>query len=381
MLANFQYELIAVALLFIVLIVFFILKSKKKEQGKETPQNKESEIDSQKRADRLAMLEEHEEPHQETTIVEDAYDDPFEGSEEGDFGSETPKETPEEVVQKEEEPELETQTANKKIAKRTVPAHGKINKQNFTEFSGIKVLVAEDNLINQKVITGLLAGSGIELSMANDGQEALDILEKDSDFLMVLMDAHMPVMDGFEATRAIRANSNYDNILVVALSGDTAADDIRKMQEAGMAEQLEKPLRMDALYDIFYAYSGEEKSKKDDNIIEVINTKELDGEKGLSICGGDEDFYTEILNEFVQDYTNSSQRIEQLLHNGELKHVDRILLDIIGITANIGADPLHRIAQDFKVALSDTNEKSYLTIMEQYNVHLKQLLFDIKEYK
>ena len=218
--------------------------------------------------------------------------------------------------------------------------------------------------------------------MANDGQEALNILEEDSDFLMVLMDAHMPVMDGFEATRAIRANPNYDHILVVALSGDTAADDIRKMQEAGMAEQLEKPLKIDALYDILYAYSGQEKSlQQDDNIIEVINTKELDGEKGLSICGGDENFYSEILDEFVQNYADSSQRIEKLLHNGELEHVDRILLDIIGITANIGADPLHKIAQDFKVALHDTNEKSYLTIMEQYNIHLKQLLFDIKEYK
>ncbi len=374
MLANFQYELIAVVVLLLAIILFFLLESKKRVQNSKIHKTKENDIDTKKRADKLAMLEEHE---QQTTIIKDVYDHPFEGSEEGDFGEGVSKELHKEEIQ--EEPKIKAQT--KKIAKRTVPAHGKIKKQNFTDFSGAKVLVAEDNLINQKVITGLLAGSGIELSMANNGQEALDILEIDSNFLMILMDAHMPVMDGFEATRAIRANPNYDHILVVALSGDTAADDIRKMQEAGMAEQLEKPLRIDTLYDIFYAYSGEEKSTQNDNIIEVINTKELDGERGLSICGGDEDFYTEILNEFVQDYSDSSQRIEKLLHNGELKHVDRILLDIIGITANIGATPLNKISQDFKAALNDTNEKDYLDIFEQYNVHLKQLLFDINKYK
>ncbi len=374
MLANFQYELIAVVVLLLAIILFFLLESKKRVQNSKIHKTEENDIDTKKRADKLAMLEEHE---QQTTIIKDVYDHPFEGSEEGDFGEGVSKELNKEEIQ--EEPKIKAQT--KKIAKRTVPAHGKIKKQNFTDFSGAKVLVAEDNLINQKVITGLLAGSGIELSMANNGQEALDILEIDSNFLMILMDAHMPVMDGFEATRAIRANPNYDHILVVALSGDTAADDIRKMQEAGMAEQLEKPLRIDTLYDIFYAYSGEEKSTQNDNIIEVINTKELDGERGLSICGGDEDFYTEILNEFVQDYSDSSQRIEKLLHNGELKHVDRILLDIIGITANIGATPLNKISQDFKAALNDTNEKDYLDIFEQYNVHLKQLLFDINKYK
>ncbi len=374
MLANFQYELIAVVVLLLAIILFFLLESKKRVQNSKIHKTEENDIDTKKRADKLAMLEEHE---QQTTIIKDVYDHPFEGSEEGDFGEGVSKELHKEEIQ--EEPKIKAQT--KKIAKRTVPAHGKIKKQNFTDFSGAKVLVAEDNLINQKVITGLLAGSGIELSMANNGQEALDILEIDSNFLMILMDAHMPVMDGFEATRAIRANPNYDHILVVALSGDTAADDIRKMQEAGMAEQLEKPLRIDTLYDIFYAYSGEEKSTQNDNIIEVINTKELDGERGLSICGGDEDFYTEILNEFVQDYSDSSQRIEKLLHNGELKHVDRILLDIIGITANIGATPLNKISQDFKAALNDTNEKDYLDIFEQYNVHLKQLLFDINKYK
>ena len=376
MLQNLQYELMAALVVVTALIIYILLKKKKESQEplqKSTPTAEE--VDTTKRDAKLAMLEDSEEAQEAPAIVEDAYDDLFEGEEEGEFIVEDETPLAEKITV-----ESEDATQQSGIQKRAVPAHGKITKQNFKEFAGERVIVAEDNLINQKVLTGLLAGSGIEIVMANNGQEALDILEKDSNFLMVLMDAHMPVMDGFEATRAIRANPKYNHILVVALSGDTAADDIKKMEDAGMAEQLEKPLRMDALYDILYAYSGFEKREVDENIVEVISTKELDGEKGLGICGGDEQFYSEILKEFVTDYGDSSMKLEKLLRNGELESADRLLLDIVGVTANIGADPLHKIATDLKAALEDTTEKSYITLLEQYNIHLKHLLDDIKNY-
>ncbi|MEN8303657.1 MAG: response regulator, partial [Campylobacterota bacterium] len=207
--------------------------------------------------------------------------------------------------------------------------------------------------------------------------------EKDSDFLLVLMDAHMPRVDGFEATRQIRANPDYDHILVVALSGDTAADDIKKMTEAGMSEHLEKPLRMEALYDIMYAYTGTDSKTKedDDEYITIYMTKELDGDQGLDVCGGDEEFYHEILNEFVATYENSTQELGDLLRSGDLKAADRLLLDLVGLTANIGAKNLNDISQIIKASLNDTTEKSYLTLVDQYKTSLDNLIKDIKEYK
>ena len=313
-----------------------------------------------------------EKPQKLSTVVDNQYNDNLQGSEEGDFG---------EAVS-EEEITSSQEISQKTLAKREVPEHGKITKQHFSEFSGVKILIAEDNLINQKVLTGLLAGSGIEITIANDGQEALDILEENDDFLMILMDAHMPRVDGFEATRIIRANPKYDHILVVALSGDTAADDIKKMKEAGMAEQLEKPLRMEALYDILYAYTGVDNSQKnEDDIIEVIATKNLDGVKGLEVCGGDENFYHEILDEFISNYGSSTEKLGNLLRDGDLKHADRVLLDIIGITANIGAQPLNSIANDIKASLHDSKEKSYLTYVDEYKRRLEALIKDIKDYR
>ncbi len=376
MFAQYQYEIIAgIIFTVVVIIVFLVAKGKnkssvadKEEQGSE----KKSEMLNARAED---LLNPKEEALQEKAVVEESEEEVLNGSEEGDFGVEAPQEQIEEVA------------PQRTINRRDVPKHDKITKQNFSEFSGERVLVAEDNLINQKVLMGLLAGSGIDIVIANDGQEALDILENDTNFLMVLMDAHMPRVDGFEATRIIRANPKYDHILVVALSGDTAADDIKKMRDAGMAEQLEKPLRMDALYDILYAYTGmndtptaDESTQKED-FVEVVMTKNLDGDKGLETCGGDIAFYHEILDEFIQDYDNSNRKLENLLENGELEHAGRVLLDIIGITANIGAKPLHDVSSMIKSSLSDTEGKSYLNFIPAYQTHLKNLIADIKAYK
>ena len=375
MLEKYLYEIITAVVIVILLVLYVLLKAKISDNST-SKEDFKKEIQIQELEQKAQELAESQEvvslPTIKEEIIEDEYKSEFDGTEEGDFG---------EI--KEDNEKSKNISEPKVISKRAVPQHEKITKQNFKEFSGERVLVAEDNLISQKVLTGLLAGSGIEVLIANDGQEALDILENNSDFLMILMDAHMPRVDGFEATRAIRKNSKYDHILVVALSGDTAADDIAKMRNAGMAEQLEKPLRMEALYNIFYAYTGErvcDDTESDDDFIEVVMTKEINGDKGLEICGGDEEFYREILNEFINTYENSTQKLDDLLQNSNMKEADKLLLDIIGITANIGAEPLHRIANDIKNALSDTKEKSYLTLAEQYKPHLENLIKDIKNY-
>ena len=370
MITEYLNEILALIAIFAVLAIYLFIK-----------RAKSSSLEVQEESfDDVVAIETSKTEEDELEVVDDLYSaqdrkleeeflEELNGSVEGDFGFETAQN------------ETETQKAKIGFQKRTVPEHAKITKDNFKEFAGVRILVAEDNLINQKVLTGLLADSGIELVMANDGKEALDTLENDSNFSIILMDAHMPRIDGFEATRNIRANPHYDHIVVVALSGDTAADDVRKMQEAGMSEHLEKPLRMDALYDIIYAYSGSSKKAKDNDYVDVIMTRELKGDKGLAICGGDENFYMEILNEFVTTYSHSSDQLNDLLQTEHFKDADKLLLDIIGISANIGADLLNETANNLKDALKDTTEKSYLTLVDQYTTHLEAVLEDIKAYK
>ena len=358
---QYQNEIIASIAVVTLIIIYLLSRNKKRAKTPENPTApKEIKEEELKKEEKTLPKEETPLPQEKPQAnFEEMQDETLLGSEEGEFES------------------SQEENIHKSIHKRELPQHGKITKENFKEFSGSKLLVAEDNFINQKVITGLLAGSGIEITLANDGQEALDILQENSDFFMILMDAHMPILDGFEATRAIRKNSNYDHIVIIALSGDTAADDIQKMKDAGMDETLEKPLRMDALYDMMYVYSGDDNHNE---YVEVIMTKELHGDKGLQVCGGDEVFYREILEEFLSNYATSAEHLHTLLHEHKLAEADKLLLDILGITANIGAVHLNAIAKDIKFSLDDTDEKSYLTLVEQYKNHLENLIEDIKEY-
>ncbi|MCD6258863.1 MAG: response regulator [Helicobacteraceae bacterium] len=371
--------LATLALLILVVVYFFVKASQQKQKNRISEYN----IEQKPSVQETAEIQEEEIQEENTQRIEplEATDEiapeALRGDEEGTFGVESSMKEMSTTSQE----ESETKNSSEKRKKRAVPPHAKISKANFTEFAGLRILVAEDNLINQKVINGLLADTGIELVMANDGKEALEVLEKDKDFKFVLMDAHMPRIDGFEATRRIRANPEYDHILVVALSGDTAADDVKKMQEAGMQEHLEKPLRMDALYDILYAYTSPNEEEESGEYVEVVMTQELNGDKGLSICGGDEAFYHEILDEFVRDYGDSAQKIHTFLESNQIQQADRLLLDILGISANIGADRLNEIAKDLKDALQDVEEKSYLSLVDQYEKHLTSLLEDIKSYK
>ena len=265
----------------------------------------------------------------------------------------------------------------------------KIAKSDFSDFSGQRLLIAEDNLINQKVLNGVLNESGIDVVMADDGQFVMDILEKDIDFDIILMDAHMPRVDGFEATRMIRANPAYDHIAVIALSGDTAADDVRHMKEAGMEECLEKPLKMDALYDVMSMYySLDEADEKTPNKAEQVQELEidvdiddlasLDYDLGLQICGDDEQMYKTLLKEFFIGYKDSSKKLHEALVKKDYAEARSILIDVKGTASNLGAKQFLHIADRFLEALSEGRTSSYAALFKEYQKYLLTLLKSIQ---
>jgi CheY-like chemotaxis protein len=360
-LAKYQNELLAAVAIIILLFIYFLIK-KGKTQKKELPSFEETPKEKEENKQEENKYKEKQEADQQ--IDEDQKQEVLlDGKEEGDFGIE------------EESVESSTTESTGKFTKREVPPHGKINKDDFKEFSGQRILLAEDNIINQKVITGLLAQSGIEVVIANDGVEALEILEKDDNFILILMDAHMPRMDGFEATKAIRKNPQYDHIVVIALSGDTAADDVRKMKEAGMSEHLEKPLKMDPLYDVLYAYGHNQKERSAPQELTHLNIEE-----GLEISGYDEEFYNEILHEFLNSYENSASQLVSHIKKGALENADQLLLDIIGVSANIGAQELKSTASKLKSALKENNKEEASKLFITFQKNLSALIQEIKSY-
>ncbi|QFR43062.1 response regulator [Sulfurimonas xiamenensis] len=265
--------------------------------------------------------------------------------------------------------------------KRELIPHSKITKENFSLFKNVKILIAEDNIINQKVITSILSNSGIDITIANNGQEALNILEKESDFSIIFMDAHMPVMDGYQATRMIRKNQNYNHIPIIALSGDTAPEDIKNMLNAGMEAHLEKPIKMDAIYDVLYIYTTGEEEQNNSYKSQKVNLK-LDTEKGLEICGDDKNFYLEILNDFISSYCDSADKLQKYINDKNKTDADKMLLDISGVSANIGANNLHDRALDLKKSITNpTDDLKYINDLKKYSRSLHQVCEAIEKYK
>lgn len=107
---------------------------------------------------------------------------------------------------------------------------------------GVRILVVEDNHVNQKVVTAVLRKRGFSIELANDGQEALQKLETSDTFDLVLMDVQMPVLDGLEATRLIRKEPRWNSLPIVAMTAHAMNGDKERCLEAGMNGYISKPV-------------------------------------------------------------------------------------------------------------------------------------------
>ena len=116
--------------------------------------------------------------------------------------------------------------------------------------TGRRILLAEDNALNQNVATMILEGAGCEVIVANDGAQALNILINDKKFDAILMDMQMPVMDGLTAAHEIRAMPELGNIPIIALTANASNEDRKLCLDAGMNEYSSKPFKPHQLFQV-----------------------------------------------------------------------------------------------------------------------------------
>ncbi len=117
-----------------------------------------------------------------------------------------------------------------------------------TQLAGTRVLLVEDNDMNQELALELLRGAGIEVVLAVNGQEALNVLARDSAFDAVLMDCQMPVMDGYTATREIRRQPAFTDMPIIAMTANAMEGDREKVLACGMQDHIAKPLNVEAMF-------------------------------------------------------------------------------------------------------------------------------------
>lgn len=132
------------------------------------------------------------------------------------------------------------------------------NPRSDIDLSGVHVLLVEDNVLNREIAQEMLEGKGAKITWAANGKEAVECFasKPERTFAIILMDIMMPVMDGLEATRQIRAMKRKDaaDIPIIALTANAFSEDVQKSKEAGMNEHMSKPLQFDVLFEKIATY-------------------------------------------------------------------------------------------------------------------------------
>ncbi|MFA7571881.1 MAG: response regulator, partial [Sulfurimonadaceae bacterium] len=239
--------------------------------------------------------------------------------------------------------------------------------------AGVKLLLVEDNEINQEVASTMLQKVGIEVSIANNGEEAVEKYKAQQGvYDLILMDLQMPIMSGYDATKLIR---EFDKeIPIVALTAAAMVEDKQKVIEAGMNDHLSKPINTDELYEVIAKYC--KKQEYVENPVEHT-TKEypiLD-KQYLHSTISSEELIEKLLIKFLEQLNNEFANIVDEVQNNK-SGASSLVHALKGVSGNLGAKALFKICKEIDLQYK-TNEiisKENIMILQQELVKVKNEL-------
>ncbi|MBR4008303.1 response regulator, partial [Fibrobacter sp.] len=217
-------------------------------------------------------------------------------------------------------------------------------------FKPAKILLVEDNLMNQELAVSLLNSVGLTTMIANNGKEALELLKPDS-FNLVLMDLQMPVMDGLTATKEIRAKEEeyFKEVPILAMSARAFQKDKEECYDAGMNSYIVKPIDPSLLYEDLAKYlpiaaegsgapaktviaENNQLSEDESNFVARFSkVRNFDAAAGLYHANSNKNIYMRILHGFVRDYSGNNFELRKLIETAKFEEATRITHTIKGL--------------------------------------------------
>ncbi|WP_158658159.1 response regulator [Agarilytica rhodophyticola] len=252
----------------------------------------------------------------------------------------------------------------------------------------IRLLLVEDNPINQEVALGILEDLYVHTDIANNGLEALDALEKSNEqtrHKLILMDCQMPEMDGYQTTKQIRKGGNNipnPTIPIIAMTANAMKGDKEKCLASGMDDYLTKPIDPDELTKKLKKWLNSElitevKDLGDKKISNVVSLTESiwDKESALKRVRGKEERLNTLVNMFLDNIPDKIDSLKENIAQGSTEEASAIAHSIKGSVSNLGAIKLQEISQEIELAKNDENKMKELLpeFIKQYEL-LKETL-------
>ena len=266
----------------------------------------------------------------------------------------------------------------------------------LSPLQGRRVLVAEDNPINQEVARALLEEVGLHVDAADDGVQALQKAMA-NEYDVILMDMQMPHMDGIAATRAIRGLPAKTSIPIIAMTANAFAEDREACLAAGMNDHVAKPVDPDRLYATLLQWIPVNKSVPSDAMTRkptpvplpqqnpiwdaVQSIEGLSAEAGLQGLGGRLPIYLRLLGQFANGNDNRGELIHSALLSGQLVEAEFHAHSLKGVAGSLGAKQVQQLAATVEAALKKGDPESLAsaaTTMDTLKRELERLIADLR---
>jgi signal transduction histidine kinase/CheY-like chemotaxis protein len=215
---------------------------------------------------------------------------------------------------------------------------------------GARLLLVEDNAVNQELAVELLSSEGASVDVANNGVEALDKVQQ-THYDAVLMDCQMPLMDGFEATQRIRTDARFRELPIIAMTASVLTSDRERCIDAGMNDFVAKPIDVNELFSTLMrwlkrsadgAAASTAKASQEDAPIRIPG---VDVEKALKRVGGSIKLYKKLLSRFRETQIDVVHRIKEAIGRAETETAMREAHTLKGLAGSVGATGLAECAR------------------------------------
>jgi CheY-like chemotaxis protein len=258
-----------------------------------------------------------------------------------------------------------------------IPEIDEVQPSFFEYFKGNKLLIVEDNKINQKILLNILKNINTPIDIADNGAQALQkIMQEKKQYELVLMDISMPVMDGINATKKIRLDSNYDHIPIVTVTAFVSGVEIGQMFDVGANAFLTKPLDIHKLFVAMLLYL--DNSKSDIPIEQELDIMGIDLQEALNSMDANHEDIKETIEEFLEKYSAWEHKVPIAIDNNNLKEAKVLLDELAMILGFIGATRMQQFIEQMSIALENNDDiKNYkILFVAQY----KALLNTYRKY-